>query len=449
MKTNQIFPGSETGLRLLKDKAGAVDNFGQFKAALIPASSGSLTGALQKLSAEMDELAGVAPSIEDNAGKPVVMAGQQPYVDYSLGVAAKVDVLREGQDTFAGYFGFSDYDYFGSDRGIGQIRLPNPQPKAGTPYLSIRLHSGSTSTKFKDMRFVPPPGEREITGSLNRLKEALLFALHCTGRQALRKTVMENLAALQSDLTYACKHAASVAAFNMIWSVRTYRRLGFKTPFFAIGNLLHRPEFTPAIAKLIQPVIRENGLFIESIHQVLKLCGGCDPGIRPKEAGYLPLFLTDRESGERLPLVLVCEGGDFAMTARERPDIRIPIGKADWADLAHVLDRLQGLWSPSVFLPLFLYRMGFAGMVSGKSSVKYAVVIGHVQEVLFGERHPPNFLCAGTPTPTGLLHDAVRLHGGGGVRPAEESAPTLIYRLLFETPDAIRREFETLWKGSE
>ncbi len=443
MRISQIFPGSKTGQRLLIEKAGALDNFEKFKAAIQARSSATLPAILRELSRALDDLAGVPSPAVSCEAKPV-MAGQQPYVDYSLDVAAKVDALRAGKNIFAGYFGFTDYDFFGSDQGIGQIRLPNPWKKVKRPFLNIRIHRRSSSRKIRDMRFVPPPSKMEITNAFARLKEALLFALHRTGRQDRKKEVLEKLAALLADFLFAERRATHAAAFNMIWSVRTFRRLGYETPFFSISDLLYSPELTPAIAEILQPVILENRLFIESIDHVLQEAGACDLGVRPLQDGYLPLFLTDRRTGKRLPLVLLRVGGDHMLGVRDRPEIAVSLGQAGLSDIADALHRLKGLWSPSVFVPLLLYRVGFEGMVSGRSSVKYAVVLGQVMDALWGERHPPNFLCGGTPRPVGLLHDAVRL--SKGPPQTAELPPTLFYRLLFESPASIRCELKTLWK---
>jgi hypothetical protein len=94
-----------------------------------------------------------------------------------------------------------------------------------------------------------------------------------------------------------------------------------------------------------------------------------------------------------------------------------------------------------------MYRCGFHGFVSGRSSLKYSIVIGHVMEKVFEEKHPPNLFCAGTPRPEGHLHTAVLSMLGGLPEAVRDCPPTLIYRLIFSEKDIIRREVENLLKG--
>jgi len=112
-----------------------------------------------------------------------------------------------------------------------------------------------------------------------------------------------------------------------------------------------------------------------------------------------------------------------------------------------LLQQLRGRWSLDVFAPLFLFRLGVSGIVNGRGSIRYSLVLGHVMQRLFGERHPPNILCSTAPPPSGVLIEAVcRAHGG--LPPSlTDYEPTLIDRCLTSDPAMIREEIRVPWRN--
>ena len=120
---------------------------------------------------------------------------------------------------------------------------------------------------------------------------------------------------------------------------------------------------------------------------------------------------------------------------------------ADAASLIDLLQRLSGRWSLDIFAPLFLFRLGVSGIVNGRGSIRYSLVLGHVMRRLFGERHVPNLLCSCAPRPSGPLIDAV-CHARGGLPPAlRDYERTLIDRFLTNDVGTIREEIRVAWRN--
>jgi hypothetical protein len=100
----------------------------------------------------------------------------------------------------------------------------------------------------------------------------------------------------------------------------------------------------------------------------------------------------------------------------------------------------RGRWSLDIFAPVFLMRLGITGLVSGRGSIRYSLVLGRVMQRLFGVAHVPNLLCSASPPPSGPFHDAApRLASW---------EPTLIARLLCDEPATIREQIRTSWRNA-
>ncbi|HEX6159402.1 MAG TPA: hypothetical protein VF111_04495, partial [Thermoanaerobaculia bacterium] len=95
-----------------------------------------------------------------------------------------------------------------------------------------------------------------------------------------------------------------------------------------------------------------------------------------------------------------------------------------------------------IFTPLFLFRLGVSGIVNGRGSIKYSLVLARVMERLFDTRHPPNLLCSCAPPPRGPFAEAVRVKFGR----LPEWEPTLIARLLCDDPPVLRRQIAESWR---
>ena len=446
MELRDVFRGSRKGLDLLSTKANAFEDPALFAKAVEewPRDNrqAPLLRAMLELSNKLDERAetGFSPMAKPES-MPLVGAGQQPYIDYSLGIVSKIDALDSGTGDYHGFFGFAGYDYFGSDKLISRIEIPTSDPLAKDPILRIRLSSHCQKQKNKDMRFVPPPDKKILDDAFSRLKGVVTFAFkhlkeHVSPSQ--KRRAYERLHQLIENYEYARTHSRSVAEFNTIWSIRTFRILGYNVMFAELEDLFEHEETTVNVVRTLGHIIRENRLFVEIINEITGEAGGCDLLFNPKENGYLPLFMTDKKSGIRFPLQCTKEGSDYLLVSVGGEGFKMNIGSASDDEIREFLFIHRGRWSPNIFAPLFLYRCGLNGFMSGTSSIKYAVVVGHVMERLFHERHPPNLLCTCGVCPEEFLHGAMYAGRGELPEPLTRYEPSLLYKMLFSTQDDVR-----------
>jgi hypothetical protein len=248
------------------------------------------------------------------------------------------------------------------------------------------------------------------------------------------------------DYEEARGRARNAGEFNSLWSARVFHRLGFRLPLVSLSELLARDELLPSVASTLAVFIKHNELFIESINEAMQFDDGGDLNFSSKSPGHLPLALADPLSGARRLLRLTRNGADYLLVSTKGTEEVFNVGRADAGTLEELLRRLRGRWSLDVFTPLFLFRLGIAGIINGRGSIRYSLVLGHVMQRLFGERHAPNLLCSCSPKLSGPFVDAVcRAHGQlpDSLRSHE---PTLIARLLLSDEARIREEISTSWR---
>ena len=451
-----VFQGSRKGLDLLSAKANAFEDPALFARAVQEWPGDNrrafLVRAMLELSNKLDERAetGFSPMAKPES-MPLVGAGQQPYIDYSLGIVSKIDALDSGAGDYHGCFGFAGYDYFGSDNLISRIEIPTSDPAAKDPILRIRLSSEYRRQKNKDMRFVPPPEKKILDDAFSRLKGVVTFAFKHLKEHVFpsqKRRVYERLHQLIANYEYARTHSRSVAEFNTIWSVRTFRILGYEVMFVELEDLFEHEATAVNVAGTLGHIIRENGLFVEIINEIIGKAGDCDLLFSPKKDGYLPIFMTDEKSGIRFPLRCAKEGSDYFLLSAGGEGFKMNIGSASDDEVREFLFLHRGRWSPNIFAPLYLYRCGLNGFISGTSSIKYAVVMGHVMERLFHERHPPNLLCICSVSPEEFLHRAVYAGRGELPKSIMRYEPSLLCKMIFSTQDDVREEIAKLRKHS-
>jgi hypothetical protein len=238
--------------------------------------------------------------------------------------------------------------------------------------------------------------------------------------------------------------AHSLGEFSSIASARLFQRLGFSLPFVSLSDLLGRDELLPSIAEALALFIRERTLVVEAVDEAMAYDDRGELHFTRKESDHVPLAVAGADDGIRRAVRLVMKGEDHLLVAGGDT---LNAGRADAASLVALLQQLRGRWSLDVFAPLFLFRLGVAGIVNGRGSIRYSLVLGHVMQRLFGERHPPNLLCSTAPPPSGPLIEAV-CRARGGLPPAlRDYEPTLIDRYLTNDPASIREEIRVAWRN--
>lgn len=371
---------------------------------------------------------------------PIAFAGQQPYVDYYPAVPVKLDALASCGG--ASFFAFADYAPLGSDPWMSRTELPSVAAADGV--LRLCFQRSLRAQQGRDLRFVPPPDAALLALIAGKLKGMITDAArHATFAKG---DAYRRLRELLADYEEARLRAGSLGAFNAIASARLFRRLGFRLPFVSLSELLAREELLPHIGETLAVFIREQALLVEAVSEAMAHDDRGELHFTPKESGHVPLAITGSDDGIRRPVRLVMNGGDHLLVAG---DEMFNAGRADAASLAELLHRLRGRWSLDVFAPLFLFNLGVAGIVNGRGSIRYSLVLGHVMKRLFGVRHAPNLLCSSAPRPSGPLIEAV-CHARGGLPPAlRDYERTLIDRLLTNDPATIHEEIRVAWRNGE
>ena len=415
MRLSELF-GDPGPLAPLLRAASATDDFESFAAACArgPVPEG-LTRSVGEAARAFAERAGI------DAGEPGggVFGGQQPYVDYYPAVLAKLDAV----EACGGFWAFADFAAVRSDPWMSRTWIPSASAPGGLLRLGFyptRAHAG------KDLRFVPPPDDAAL-----RQVEAKL-------RQTLRESTVPRsrarVQALMAEYRQAQRRAVNAAEFNSIWSARVFRRLGYRLPLVSESEWLARDDVLPAIAETLALFIEDNDALLDAVDEAMRV-----PGVSftAKPRGHVPIAVAEARTGLRQRVRFERRGGEIVLIAGD---------ETFRGDLAGILRSLNGRWSLDVFSPIFLFRLGVRGIVAGRGSMRYTLVLGRVMEALAGRPLPPNLLCSCRLEPSGPLVEAVRLARGGLPEALADYEPTLVARLLTTDERAIREEIAASWR---
>ena len=399
-------------------------------------SNAALAKAVRASANDFADAAGIARPVIIDAG-PIAFAGQQPYVDYYPAVPVKLDALAACGA--ASFYAFADYAPLGSDPWMSRTELPSMASADGV--LRLSFVRSLRAWQGRDLRFVPPPDEALLARIGEKLKGLITDASrHATFAKSGAYAQLRELLAVYEK---ARTDARSLAEFTAITSARLFQRLGFSLPFVLLSDLLGRDELLPSIAGTLSIFIRERALVVEAVNEAMAFDDGNELHFTRKESDHVPLAIAG-EDGIRRAVRLVINGGDHLLVAGGET---FNVGRADPASLVVFLKQLRRRWSLDVFAPLFLFRLGVGGIVNGRGSIRYSLVLGHVMRRLFGERHPPNLLCSTAPPPSGPLIDAV-CRARGGLPPAlNDYERTLIDRFLTSDAATIREEIRVAWRN--
>ncbi len=444
MKLDRIF-GDSPQLGTLIAEASAVDDARRFADATanvpLDARHAALERAVRECAASFAQRAGTAYAPPPRWAAAPVLGAQQPYVDYYPAVLAKLDALEAAR---APFYAFADYAPLGSYPWLARTELPSVTAPDGL--LRLHVHRANGAERGKDMRFVAVPTHAALDG----VRVKLVTAIKRTARQLPPGAFDEHdafarLRALLAHQQEARARARSAAEFNAIWSARTFRELGFTVPLLSLSELLDHDAVLPSVARTLAAFVQHNALVTESIAEVLRLdVHGAIP-FAPKETGHVPLALADARTGLRRPLRAQRRGADWWLVAAHG-DEEFNVGRADAPALEELLRSVRGRWSPDVFVPVLLFRLGAAGIVSGRGSIRYSLVVARVMRRLFGEPHPANLLCSCAPAPSGPFVEALRSARGELPAAVRASEPALIARLLYSDAAAIRKEIAASWR---
>ena len=437
MRLNEVFTRC-AALASLIDGACATDDAQRFISDVQAMPSNvALARAVRASASDFADAAGIARPVMIDDG-PIAFAGQQPYVDYYPAVPVKLDALAACGG--ASFYAFADYAPLGSDPWMSRTELPSVAAVDGV--LRLAFVRSVREWQGRDLRFVPPPDAAMLGLIAEKLKGMITDAArHATFAKSDAYARLRELLAMYEE---ARGRARSLGEFNAIAWARLFQRLGFSLPFVSLSDLLGRDELLPSIAETLAIFIRERALVVEAVDEAMASDDGDELHFTRKNADQVPLAIAGAEDGVRRAVRLVIKGDDHLLVAGGET---FNVGRADTASLLPLLQQLRGRWSLDIFAPLFLFRLGVAGIVNGRGSIRYSLVLGHVMQRLFGERHPPNVLCSTAPPPSGPLIDAV-CRAREGLPPALRNYErTLIDRFLTSDTATIREEIRVAWRN--
>jgi len=436
MRLTEVFTRCDALAPLIESACATDDAQAFIRGVQAKPPNAALARAVHASANEFADAAGIARPMMSDDG-PIAFAGQQPYVDYYPAVPVKLDALAACGG--ASFYAFADYAPLGSDPWMSRTELPSVAAVDGV--LRLAFVRSSRAWQGRDLRFVPTPDaellaliEAKLKGMITEASRHVTFA---------KSDAYAHLRELTAGYEEARKRAHSLGAFNAIASARFFQRLGFSLPFVSLSDLLARDELLPSIADTLAIFIRERALVAEAVNEAMAYDDRGELHFTRKESDHVPLAIAG-EDGIRRPVRLVMKGDDHLLVAGGET---FNVGHADAASLVVFLKQLRGRWSLDVFAPLFLFRLGVAGIVNGRGSIRYSLVLGHVMQRLFGERHPPNLLCSTAPPPSGPLIEAVCRAGGGLPPTLCDYEPTLIDRYLTNDSAAIREEIRVAWRN--
>jgi hypothetical protein len=265
-----------------------------------------------------------------------------------------------------------DTDRAGSTKFATTIVWPaEPQP------VSIRLIPQRLADR--ESRFVSVEHD-QLLRVFSRLRNQLNRALAGEARAEARKR-LERFAA-----SVGGPRPQTLAQTNRsIGEFLLRERLGFSPPSTTISQLASLDSFRRPLRDALASGDEFTTVFNEAVGRLQS--SEVDPQVHALAEDYLPLRISCSTCGARRTLAREREGGAAFAVARCScgAPLRFRLG-----DGALGLGELEGteLWSVDVSLPLYLNDMA-SGIVAGKSSALYGLVLNEVLERVLGRRAIP------------------------------------------------------------
>lgn len=355
--------------RALLEERGVVLDLATFQAGLVPPAR-----------ADLARLVGL------DGGSTLVCSAHQIQCDYPGSVVAKLRTLRstaaKGGPTAA--LLWLDMDRTGSNLLSSRLTWPTG------PHRSVRL--ALKRYKEREPRFVPV--ERE------RLEEAAA-RIQAWGDGAQRAGRIAE--AVTDDGIRSLAQAAHALTGALV-----REHLGFDPPSILVSELANGGLLTEPLRRAVAHVDDVVRVFNEAREALVTR--DVDPLVRPLADDYLPLRYSCPACGTRRAFTRERRGSDeFAVDVCRCGEVhRFHLG-ADGLD--ELLD--SGRWSADVTLPCYFNGL-MSGVVGGRSSALYGLVLGEVMEKVLGERPvpmlvPPDLgaVLADRSSPDSLLYECL------------------------------------------
>lgn len=307
----------------------------------------------------------------------LVYVAQQVCADYPSSVTAKFIAARDlaaGEDA-APVILWHDMDRAGSDKLAMRFVLPVGAERVGIPLAPRAL-------KDREPRFIPVDRPR--------LQEAVTELDAWVSRAVPKDRVpdararVERLADALLDGTVETLAEASRAVATCLLR----ERLAFEAPSAFVSELAGQGLMTEAMNALLAQLDEVVAVFNATVEDLL--AAGVDPHIQALRDDYLPLRYSCPRDGIRIRLTRVRDGAQQLAVGRCRcgAEHRFELG-GDSPTLGAL--ETDGNWSPDVSLPMLLNGL-VSGVVAGRSSARYGLVLNAVLERALGRRAVPMLL---------------------------------------------------------
>ncbi len=331
----------------------------------------------------------------------LVYTGQQIYADYPWSVISKLLTLnRLGEGPgIATCVLWSDIDRCGADEASTGFLWP-PAKKVSARFVTKRAPGNDAETRFclldrQRRREVAYRLEAWIASSTQPAVDRRRLLRARERFRPVRDMLLDESLTTLRDLN------------GVLSGYFLEVQLGLKPRGRYVSEVLEFGAVKQAVGVVVNGLDAFVAAYNEGLVELLQQ--GVDPQLRPRGRAELPLFYsTEPPDGRRLRLYHEMDGTgmQFAVARTDSGDVhRFMLGG----------DRLTvdtfastGRWSPDVSLVLFLDGL-VSGVVAGRSSALYGIVLNRVRETLFGRTGvpvlvPDPMLC---PTDYGFEQDSL------------------------------------------
>lgn len=320
---------------------------------------------------------GLTELFELPSGSHLVYVAHQTHTDFRRSVVCKFRAARDLQrGSLAPVALWLDTDRAGSDKASTTISWPLPEGEA-----SIRL----VPQRLRDLepRFLPVERAR-LEQVVEQIGAWIDRTVNDKDRRARARSRLEILAtALIGDEPITLARANLALASCLL-----REHLAFQAPSTLVSVLATTGLLTEAIDDALNSIDDMVVVFNQAVEDLM--AADVDPQVHHLRDDYLPLHYSCDQCGARRRLRRERTGSDhFAvMTCTCGAGYRFHLGSRDLS-----LGQLEptGRWSADVTLPAYLNDL-VSGVVAGRSSALYGLVLQEVVEKVLGRRAIPMLL---------------------------------------------------------
>ncbi|BBK32109.1 hypothetical protein EDC65_0913 [Stella humosa] len=315
------------------------------------------------------------PAVLPGSDRRPIHTHQQPGPDIRRSVLAKLstleDLRRRQPEVVDTAFVLIDTDRAASSKVATRIAWDGPD---GRRHMLKVTPPGTEPLEFRHLGLDPAQLDRVADRLAAYLRQIPGDRAAATSRMARLRPLLAPARALT-----LAEYATSLSQFLLA------ARLGQAPRPVMVSTLAESGQLTQALATMLAGLEGFVAAFNRAVHDLT--AAGIDPAVGALAADWLPLFYSCPVDGERMRLRRQRSGRDVVAAGRSRAGraYAFPLG-ATGCDLGALL--AAGRWSPDVTLPVLLNDR-FSGMVAGRSSALYGLVLATAMRTALGIRPIP------------------------------------------------------------